>query len=217
MRGLDASWDTEGVEHALHLAGPVVTLVPLRPEHAGALADLGDPGAYAWNTSTPPLTEPLARASIAALLADPTILAFAVTATDGGALRGITAFYEHAPSVPRVEIGHTFFGRRFWGGPTNPHTKLLMLSHAFDTWHCERVALRCDADNERSARAIRRLGATPEAVLRSHRRRHDGTVADTAYFSIVHAEWPVVRRGLLARVEPDTTTDPLSSKGSPPI
>jgi RimJ/RimL family protein N-acetyltransferase len=194
------------VEHQLRLAGPVVTLLPLRTEHAGALADLGDPEAYAWNTSPPPLTEPTARTSIESLLADPTMLAFAVTGTDGGELRGITSFYEHAPSVPRVEIGHTFYGRRFWGGPTNPHTKLLMLSHAFDACQCERVALRCDADNQRSAGAIRRLGATPEGVLRAHRRRHDGTVADTAYFSIVRAEWPDVRRGLLERLrtsEPD--------------
>ena len=104
--------------------------------------------------------------------------------------------------MPRVEIGHTFYGRRFWGGDTNPHTKLLMLAHAFDTWSCERVALRCDADNARSAAAIQRLGARPEGVLRAHRRRHDGTVADTAYFSVVRAEWPEVRAGLLARVEP---------------
>jgi RimJ/RimL family protein N-acetyltransferase len=197
------------VEHELHLAGPVVTLVPLRPEHAGALAHLGDPEAYAWNTSPPPLTEPAARTSIESLLADPTMQAFAVTGTDDGRLRGITSFYEHAPSVPRVEIGHTFYGRRFWGGPTNPHTKLLMLSHAFDAWHCERVALRCDADNQRSAGAIRRLGAAPEGVLRAHRRRHDGTVADTAYFSVLRAEWPDVRRGLLDRLD-TPETDPVS-------
>ena len=86
--------------------------------------------------------------------------------------------------MPRVEIGHTYYARRFWGGETNPHTKLLMLDHAFGVWSCERVALRCDADNARSAAAIQRLGARPEGVLRGHRRRHDGTVADTAYFSI---------------------------------
>jgi RimJ/RimL family protein N-acetyltransferase len=75
-----------------------------------------------------------------------------------------------------------------------------MLAHAFDAWSCERVALRCDAANGRSARAIERLGARPEGVLRGHRRRHDGTVADTAYFSVLRTEWPEVRRGLLARV-----------------
>ena len=190
------------VDHDLHLAGPVVTLVPLRPEHAGDLAALGDPDAYAWHTSTPPLDPETARASIDGLVANPSTRALAVTGTADGALRGITSFYEHAPSVPRVEIGHTFYGRSFWGGETNPHTKLLMLAHAFEVWACERVALRCDAGNARSASAIQRLGARPEGVLRGHRRRHDGTVADTAYFSVLRAEWPDVRRGLLARVEP---------------
>lgn len=190
------------MEHDLHLSGPVVSLVPLAREHADELAALGDAEAYAWNTSPLPLSPDVARESITSLLTNPVVLGLAVTDTSDGSLRGITSFYEHAPSVPRVEIGHTFYGRGFWGGATNPHTKLLMLTHAFDVWACERVALRCDADNERSARAIERLGARPEGILRSHRRRHDGTVADTAYFSIVLAEWPDVRRGLLARVEP---------------
>jgi RimJ/RimL family protein N-acetyltransferase len=190
------------VEHDLHLPGPVVSLVPLEPAYAQPLAALGDVEAYAWHTSPPPITADAARASIASLRTNPTVLALAVTDTTDGSLRGITSFYEHVSSVPRVEIGHTYYGRRFWGGDTNPHTKLLMLGHAFGVWACERVALRCDADNARSAAAIRRLGARPEGVLRSHRRRHDGTVADTAYFSIVRAEWPEVRRRLLARVEP---------------
>ena len=148
------------------------------------------------------MTPDTALVSIEALLGNPTTLALAVTSTADGGLRGITSFYEHVPSVPRVEIGHTYYGRQFWGGDTNPHTKLLKLGHAFDTWACERVALRCDADTTRSAGAIQRLGARPEGVLRGHRRRHDGTVADTAYFSILRAEWPVVRDGLLARTEP---------------
>jgi RimJ/RimL family protein N-acetyltransferase len=190
------------VEHDLHLTGPVVTLVALATGHAAALAALGDAAAYAWHTSPLPLTPGTARQSIEALLENPTTLAFAVTSSGDGGLRGITSFYEHVPSVPRVEIGHTYYGRDFWGGDTNPHTKLLMLGHAFDVWSCERVALRCDAANTRSAGAIQRLGARPEGVLRGHRRRHDGTVADTAYFSILRAEWPGVRDGLLARTEP---------------
>lgn len=190
------------MEHDLHLPGPVVSLVPLRPEHAEQLAGIGDAEAYAWHTSPPPLTPELAEASITRLTTDPTVMPLAVTETGTGRLRGITSFYEHVASVARVEIGHTYYGRRHWGGATNPHVKLLMLTHAFETWACERVALRCDADNARSAAAIQRLGAKPEGILRSHRRRHDGTVADTAYFSIIRAEWPEVRRSLLARVEP---------------
>ena len=114
------------MEHDLHLSGPVVSLVPLAVEHADQLAALGDAEAYAWNTSPPPLTTSAAFASIYDLQLNPTVMAFAVTSTDDGELRGMTTFYEHAPAVPRVEIGHTFYGRRFWGGDTNPHTKLLM-------------------------------------------------------------------------------------------
>lgn len=188
--------------HELQLTGPVVSLVPLRTDHAEALAALSDAEALAWHTSPLPLTPDVAREGIAALLANPGVMPFAVVSTGGEELRGITSFYDHVPSVPRVEVGHTQYGRRFWGGETNPHAKLLLLTHAFETWGCERVALRCDADNLRSARAIQRLGAKPEGVLRGHRRRHDGAVADTAYFSIVAGEWPEVRRGLLARTEP---------------
>jgi N-acetyltransferase len=190
------------VEHDLQLPGPVVSLVPLVPGYAEQLAGIGDAEAYTWHTSPPPLTPDDALTSITRLVADPTVLALAVTDTVDGSLRGITSFYEHVASVPRVEIGHTYYGRQHWGGDTNPHTKLLMLTHAFETWVCERVALRCDAANARSAAAIQRLGARPEGVLRGHRRRHDGTVSDTAYFSILRAEWPEVRGRLLERVEP---------------
>lgn len=190
------------MQHNLTLRGPVVSLEPLTLDHAEAWLSLGDAEAYAFHTSTPPLTTGAAEASILQFHRSPVIQALAVLDSSTGEMRGVTSFYEHAPSVPRVEIGSTFYGRRFWGGDTNPHVKLLMLTHAFDTWACERVALRCDADNERSVGAIERLGAKPEGVLRAHRRRHDGTVADTAYFSIVREQWPGVRRSLLSRVEP---------------
>jgi N-acetyltransferase len=188
------------VDHDLELLGPEVSLAPLRIVHAPELAELGDADAYAWHTSPVPLTGPAARAEIGRLVASPTVQPFAVLGSADGELRGITCFYDYVSAVPRVEIGYTFYGRRYWGGRTNPATKLLMLTHAFDTWGCVRVALRCDAANLRSAGAIQRLGARPEGVLRAHRRRHDGTVADTAYFSIIGVEWPSVRRGLLERV-----------------
>jgi RimJ/RimL family protein N-acetyltransferase len=190
------------MQHDLTLTGPVVSLEPLTLEHVPGWVALGDPEAYAFHTSGPPLDPEAAAANIEKLLASPFVMGLAVVDSTTGDLRGVTSFYEHDPEVPRVEIGNTFYGRRFWGGDTNPSTKLLMLRHAFDVWRCERVALRCDAGNTRSADAITRLGASAEGVLRAHRRRHDGTLSDTAYFSIVREEWPAVRRGLLSRVEP---------------
>lgn len=195
--------------HELTLTGPEVSLVPLAEEHAEAWAALGDADAYRWHTSPPPLTPATARDNVRLFHASPVIQAFAVVGSGAGELRGVTSFYEYVPAVPRVEVGNTVYGRRFWGGPTNPHTKLLMLGHAFEVWGCERVALRCDAANERSAAAIRRLGAVAEGVLRAHRRRHDGTVADTAYFSLTADQWPAVRAGLLDRIgSPATQVEP---------
>ena len=193
------------MKHDLLLPGPTVSLRPLAVEDAPDLAavttDSADVAAdLRWHTSPPPVDEETARANIDALTSNPTVIALAVVGSDGG-FRGITSFYDHSAAVPRVEIGHTHYGRRFWGGATNPACKLLMLTHAFEVWGCVRVALRCDARNERSAAAIRRLGATPEGVLRNHRRRHDGTVGDTAYFSITDEDWPAVRAGLQARSE----------------
>jgi RimJ/RimL family protein N-acetyltransferase len=195
------------MHHDLVLSGPDVTLRPVRPTDAAEYAALtaGSPSwpeELRWHTSTPPVDEPTAAESLARMLDDPGLTGFTVRGTDQGELRGITSFYDHVPSVPRVEVGHTHYGRPFWGGVTNPAAKLLLLGHAFERWRCVRVALRCDADNLRSVGAIRRLGAKPEGVLRGHRRRHDGTVADTAYFSVTDAEWPVVREGLRARVSP---------------
>jgi RimJ/RimL family protein N-acetyltransferase len=83
---------------------------------------------------------------------------------------------------------------------TNPACKLLLLRHAFETWGLARVALRADARNTRSCAAIRRLGATPEGVLRKHRVASDGSTGDTAYFSIVDDEWPGVRARLEERL-----------------
>ena len=189
------------------LTGPDVTLRPLDTGDAAALAtttvDSPDVGAdLRWHTAPPPLDETTARRNIEALVGNPTVTAFAVVGSRAGEFRGITTFYDHVPSVPRVEVGHTQYGRRFWGGETNPACKLLLLGHAFEVWGCVRVAMRCDAANERSAGAIRKLGARPEGVLRSHRRRHDGTVGDTAYFAVTDADWPAVRAGLRARVAP---------------
>ncbi len=190
------------MEHDLVLTGPDVTLSPLGEGDAAELAAISDAADLRWHTTDLPLEEETAARNIRRLLEDATTRAFAVRGSAGGELRGMTSFYDLAVSVPRVEVGHTQYGRAFWGGRTNPACKLLLLGHAFETWGCVRVALRCDAANERSAGAIRRLGARPEGVLRHHRRRHDGTVADTAYFSVTDEEWPAVREGLRARLLP---------------
>ncbi|MFI2105104.1 GNAT family N-acetyltransferase [Isoptericola sp. NPDC019693] len=185
--------------HDLVLAGHGVRLEPLGPQHAAALLGLVDADLWFGMTSPVPTQVADLEAWIAAGVATPGTMAFAVVGDDG-AVRGSTRFYELAPGPRRVEIGTTFYGRDWWGGTTNPACKLLLLRHAFEEWGMRRVALRADTRNARSCAAIQRLGARPEGVLRKHRVAADGTVGDTVYFSIVDDEWPDVRAGLHARL-----------------
>jgi N-acetyltransferase len=82
----------------------------------------------------------------------------------------------------------------------NLESKLLMLAHAFDTWRVLRVTLKTHSRNTRSRQAIEGVGGRFEGIRRAHARAVDGSVRDTAYYSIVAAEWPAVRAALKARV-----------------
>lgn len=189
-----------GVQHDLVLEGHGVRLVPLAPEHAPALAAFVDARVWAGMSSALPAGDDAWRAEVATAHAAPGRLAFAALDAGTGEVRGSTSFYDWEPRIRRVEIGHTFFAPRWWGTDTNPACKYLMLRHAFETWGCVRVAFRADTRNTRSVGAITRLGAVPEGVLRAHRMAPDGSRGDSAYFSILPAEWPGVRDGLLTRL-----------------
>jgi RimJ/RimL family protein N-acetyltransferase len=104
----------------------------------------------------------------------------------------------HLPDV--VEIGWTWLAHDAQRTPINTEAKLLMLTHAFETWRVHRVSLMTDARNERSRSAILRLGARFDGVLRGHRVASDGGIRDTAAFSILEAEWPLVKQNLEHRL-----------------
>ncbi|QAY63776.1 N-acetyltransferase [Xylanimonas allomyrinae] len=197
--------------HDLVLTGHGVRLEPLTPAHAPAFDAIVDDDL--WFCMGSPRPQGLAQwqAWVGSQVADPARLAFAVVSAgdaadrDGrprpdGEVRGSTSFYDLHRAHRRVEIGTTFSARRWWGTSNNPACKLLLLTHAFETWGLQRVALRADARNTRSRSAITRLGATPEGVLRKHRLAADGSPGDTAYYSILDDEWPRVRSGLQARL-----------------
>ncbi|MCL3863149.1 GNAT family N-acetyltransferase [Actinotalea sp. K2] len=188
------------MDHDLRLATHGVALVPLGHEHAEALLGLIDEPLWAGMTTPVPRGVADLTAWVDAALATPGRYAFAVVDEASGEVRGSTSFYDVDRTVRRLEIGHTFYGRGWWGGRTNPACKLALLTHAFDGWDMHRVALRADARNARSVAAMRRLGAVAEGVLRGHRLAADGSRGDTAYFSILAPEWPDVRAGLLARL-----------------
>jgi len=187
------------MQHDLVLSGHGVRLVPLGVEHASELVALIDDALWRGMTTPVPTTSAEMVAHIEAAVAVPDRVSLAVLGDDGE-VRGSTSYYDLSRAMGRVEIGNTYYGRAWWGGTTNPACKLLLLQHAFDDWGLARVALRADAENSRSIAAIRRLGGVPEGVLRSHRVRPDGSRGDTAYFSILAAEWPTVRAALEARL-----------------
>ena len=186
--------------HDIVLEGHGIRLSPATPSDAAEAWPLTDPELWSRMTTPWPDSVDAYTAHVDRQLAATGLFAFTVRDAATGAVRGSTTFYEYVPAQRRVEIGTTWYGRDFQGGRTNPAAKLLLLTHAFETWGVNRVALRCDARNERSARAIERLGATAEGRLRRHRIAPDGSVADTLYFSILRDEWDGVRAGLEARL-----------------
>lgn len=128
-----------------------------------------------------------------------TRIAYAVRRLSDGAVIGTTSLYEITPAYRRCEIGSTFYRPDARGGPVNPACKRLLLAHAFDAG-AVRVEIITDAINPQSMRAIEKLGARPEGVLRKHKITWTGRARDTAVFSIIDEDWPQVRAGLDARL-----------------
>jgi len=117
-----------------------------------------------------------------------------------GAVVGTTSLADLYPSDERLQLGYTAYTPSAWGTQVNAECKLLLLGHAFTDCGFGRVKIQTDSVNERSQAAIERLGAVREGVLRRHRLRADGSFRDTVVYSILAAEWPAVRAGLLERL-----------------
>jgi RimJ/RimL family protein N-acetyltransferase len=113
-----------------------------------------------------------------------------------GAIVGGTAFLAPDEANRSLEIGATWITPARQRSPVNTEAKLLQLTHAFETLHCERVCLKTDARNERSRAAIARIGATDEGTFRHHMLLPDGTWRDSVYFSVIRPEWPAVKERL---------------------
>ena len=174
-------------------------LEPLALSHAPSLsANCADPAVWRWLAAPPPTSVADLEALVAGALADPSRLAWAVVVD--GATVGSTSYLDVDTSVGGLEVGWTFYAPSVWGSSVNPTCKLLLLGQAFDELGAGRVTLKTDALNGRSRGAILRLGATYDGTLRHHRLRRDGSVRDTAYYSVLAAEWPAVRDGLRARL-----------------
>jgi RimJ/RimL family protein N-acetyltransferase len=142
-------------------------------------------------------------------------LSFAIRRVADGSIVGLTEYLDIRLPDSCVEIG-TWLAPSEWSGPANPESKFLLLEHAFERLACGRVQFRTDRLNDRSSRAIRKLGAVPEGVLRREKRVQDGRVRDTCLFSILAEEWPAVGNGLRRRLDRFEAPLPLLATYSSP-
>jgi RimJ/RimL family protein N-acetyltransferase len=185
------------------LSGRHVSVVPLEPAHEPGLVDAARDGQLwrLWYTSVP-APEGMA-AEIARRLAlqqRGSMLPFTVL-DGGGQVTGMTTYMNVDEVHRRVEIGSTWYAQRAQRTPLNTECKLMLLAHAFDTLGCIAVEFRTHILNTQSRRAIERLGARLDGILRHHQRMADGTLRDTCVYSIVAPEWPTVRSHLRWQLE----------------
>jgi RimJ/RimL family protein N-acetyltransferase len=198
------------------LVGEHVRLEPLTLAHVPALtaAAAQDRASYAFTRvpDGPAEADEYVRTALEEQ-AGGQVLPFAVVRIRDGAVVGSTRFLDmevlgvpgvvvpddrRPPTV--VEVGSTWYSASDQRTAVNTEVKLLLLSHAFDVWRVLRVTLKTDARNQRSRAAIERLGARFEGVRRAHTTASDGTIRDSAYYSVVASEWPAVREGLRRRL-----------------
>ncbi|HUQ26063.1 MAG TPA: GNAT family protein [Burkholderiales bacterium] len=186
------------------LEGHGIRLEPLTSGHHDALEAAAADGKLweLWFTTVPEPGKMRAYLDTAlAGLEARHMLPWAVRDLASGAIAGCTRYHDIIAAADRVEIGYTWYGKRWQRSHVNTACKLLLLSHAFDKLGCKVVGLRTDNFNFTSQRAIEALGAKKDGVIRNHWPRRDGSIRDTVMYSIIASEWPDVRRHLERRLE----------------
>jgi N-acetyltransferase len=174
-----------------------VRLEPLALEHEAGLKAAAADGQL-WTLRVTSVPEPQdTRAYIETALNTRDRFAFAVIDEATGTVLGTSSYHDILPAVKRVEIGYTWYRQSVQRSHVNTTCKLLLLGHAFDTLGCNVVGWRTDNYNFASQRAIERLGAHKDGVLRGHALRRDGTIRDTVMYSMRAGEWAEARAQLL--------------------
>jgi len=185
------------------LEGHGVRLEPLGPEHEDGLRAAAADGSLwqLWFTAVP---EPdTVSAYITSALEGQRaghMLPWVVRESSGGRIVGSTRYHDIVPAVDRVEIGYTWYAKSWQRTHVNTSCKLLLFAHAFESVGCKVVGLRTDNFNFASQRAIERLGARKDGIIRHHQARRDGTVRDSVMYSVLDSEWPDIKRHLLLRL-----------------
>jgi RimJ/RimL family protein N-acetyltransferase len=181
------------------LADATLRLEPLASDHVAALEAAARDGDL-WKlrvTSVPAPGE--TAAYVAAALRgceEGHMLPFVVVDAASSRVIGSTRYHDIVPAVDRLEIGYTWYGRSWQRTHVNTTAKLLLMQHAFEVLGAKLVGWRTDNYNFASQRAIERLGAKKDGVLRHHALRRDGTVRDTVMYSLAAGEWPEVKAHL---------------------
>jgi len=181
------------------LSGRHVALEPLAYAHHDELVDAVRDGELwkLWYTAVP--TAEGMRTEIERRLGlqkTGSMLPFAVRSLVGGKIVGMTTYMNIDANNRRVEIGSTWYAKSVQRTPLNTEAKLLLLTHAFEALSCIAVEFRTGFFNFTSRRAIERLGAKQDGILRSHQRYADGSLRDTVAFSIIASEWAAVKQHL---------------------
>jgi len=181
------------------LEGRWVRLAPLAQQHAVDLAAAVADGELwkLWYTTVPEpdgISAEIARRL--ALQAAGTMIPFAVIDSGTGRAVGMTTYMNIDQVNARVEIGSTWYASSFQRTALNTEAKLLLLTHAFERLACIAVEFRTHVQNQQSRRAIERLGAKLDGILRNHMVMRNGTLRDTVVYSILPEEWPDVKAGL---------------------
>jgi len=199
----------------LVLEGAAVRLEPLCPEHAHGLYNRGR-NAADWAHMPRSCFIDLAdtRQWIEEATTAEGQLPFAIVETVKDKVVGSTRYLNIRPEHRSLEIGWTWLGQEWQRSAINTEAKLLLLAHAFEVLGCMRVEFKTDARNERSQRALLRIGATREGVLRNHMIVQGDYVRDSVYFSVIAAEWPDVKARVQALM--DRAPPPLSSPSPAP-
>lgn len=184
----------------VELTGKHVRLEPMTEEHTAALAEIGV-GQPFWHFMLYGDMNSVAdmRKWVRDILSRAekgTDLPFIVTHLASGRVAGATRYLNIMPKDRGLEIGGTWYGTEFQRTPVNTECKYLLLEHAFETLGCIRVQLKTDLRNERSQKAIERIGAVKEGVLRNHMILPDGYYRHSVFYSILDTEWPDAKKRL---------------------
>jgi RimJ/RimL family protein N-acetyltransferase len=181
------------------LDGDFVRLEPMTLGHHGGLSEVGlDPEIWRYTlvvVKTPDEMRSYMESALD-LQRDGTTLPFVTIERSSGRIVGSTRFGNYDAANRRIEIGWTWIAPRWQRTAINTEAKYLMLTHAFEKLGCVRVELKTDVLNTPSRKAMLRIGATEEGVLRKHSLVWDGRYRDSIYYSILDEEWPGVKQQL---------------------